>query len=346
MTQVAVTHVQADYGDHVALRNLSLRFPSGQLTAVVGPSGCGKSTLIRTIAGFHRAASGTVTIGERVVDGPEVFVRPEKRRVGVVTHDLALFPNLDVAGNVGYGIRRWGRYDEGRVAELLALLGLPDAGRMRVHQLASGQQQRVAVARALAPNPLAVLLDEPFATLDQALRESVRNDVRAALRANDTTCVLVTHDQDEALRVADHVALVRDGELLQAGPPQQLYDRPDSLWAARFLGALVELPADGDEAWVTTALGVLPVAAAVSDSEARHGPVAVLRPEQVVADPGGVTGRVVAITHLGPEAMVTVNVVRPGGGVLPIAWRTASAEGVREGDQVRLGVAGAVRVFR
>jgi iron(III) transport system ATP-binding protein len=273
--------------------------------------------------------------------------KPALRRVGVVPQDVALFPNLDVAGNVGYGLRRWGRYDKDRVAQMLELVGLPHAGALRVHQLSGGQQQRVAVARALAPKPLAVMLDEPFSALDQGLRESLRADVRTALRANRTTGVLVTHDQEEALSIADHVALMRDGQLVQAGPPEELYERPATLWAARFLGDLVELPADGDGSLVSTPLGVLSVADTVTDPALPGGSaVAVLRPEQIVADPSGEDGRVAEVTYFGHDAIVKVNVVKPGGGVIPVAWRTSGVSVPREGDGVRLRVAGAVRVFR
>ncbi len=191
------------------------------------------------------------------------------------------------------------------------------------------------------------MLDEPFTALDHGLRESVRRDVRAALRSSGTTAILVTHDQEEALSIADHVALLRDGAVVQAGRPKQLYEAPVNLWAARFLGDLVELPADGDDRLVTTALGVLPVADTVPDPALGAGmPIAVLRPEQLIADAAGVDGRVAGVTYYGHDAMVTVNLVRPGGGILPVAWRTSGVAVPREGDQVRLRVAGAVRVFR
>jgi iron(III) transport system ATP-binding protein len=347
VSAIELRGVRACYGSHVALHGVDLEVPDGGLTAVLGPSGCGKTTMIRVIAGFHRASAGTVLIGGTTVDGGGTFVRPEKRKVGVVPQDVSLFPNLDVAGNVGYGIRRWARFDRQRVAQMLELVGLPDAGSLRVHQLSGGQQQRIAVARSLAPDPVAVMLDEPFSALDHGLRESVRRDVRDALRANGTTAVLVTHDQEEALSIADHVALLRDGAVVQAGAPERLYDAPVNLWAARFLGDLVELPADGDERLVTTALGVLPVAETVADPAlAGAEPVAVLRPEQLVADPAGVDGRVCGVTYYGHDAMVQVHLIRPGGGVIPVPWRTSGVAVPREGEQVRLRVAGAVRVFR
>lgn len=344
MSSIELTDVVARYGDHTALAGVTLEIPDGKLTALLGPSGCGKSTCIRVIAGFHQVVGGTVRIDDRVVDGDGQFVRPEKRRVGVVPQDVSLFPNLDVAGNVGYGIRKWGRYDSARVAELLAMVGLPDTGSLRVHELSGGQQQRVALARALAPDPVAVMLDEPFSALDANLRESVRNDVRAALRVSGATGVMVTHDQEEALSLADMVALMRDGVVVAMAPPAQLYAEPNDLWAARFVGDLIELPADGDESLVSTALGVLPVTATLSDHVT--GPVATLRPEQIVADPAGIDGRVAEVTYYGHDAMVSVNVIQPGGGVLPISWRVSGQQVPSVGEQVRIGVLGGARVYR
>lgn len=345
MTAITLADVTAAYGDHVALRGLTLDVPAGLVTAVLGPSGCGKTTLIRVIAGFHRPSAGTVAVGGRVVDGPGVHVRPDKRRVGLVAQEVALFPNLDVAGNVSYGIRRWGRYDKRRAAELLSLVGLPQAGPDRVHQLSAEAKLRVAIARALAPDPVAIVMDEPFAGLDQAARESVRSAVGAALRTQGTTGVVVSHEPAQALAAADHIVLIRAGAVVQAGPVSQLYGAPASVWAARFTGDVVELPARGDDRLVSTALGELPVSARVRDPDVDGGPIACLRPEQLRADPHGVPGRVALVARVGNDAMVTVHVPRPGGGLLAIAWRTAGSAAPREGEDVRLAVVGGVRVY-
>jgi iron(III) transport system ATP-binding protein len=230
-----------------ALRGADLDVAEGTLTAVLGPSGCGKTTLLRALAGLERPDAGSIVVGDRTVDGPGTHVPPEKRRIGLVPQEGALFPHLDVAGNLAFGLRQLGRADRAaRIDELLEMIGLAGYGDRRPHELSGGQQQRVAVARALAPAPVAVLLDEPFSALDASLRASLRDEVADTLRAAGTTAVLVTHDQTEALTMADAVAVMRDGAILQVGSPTEVYRRPVDLWAARFLGEVVELPGSTD----------------------------------------------------------------------------------------------------
>ncbi len=360
MTEVRAAALCAGYGRQEVLHEVDLDVHSGGLTGLLGPSGCGKSTLVRVIAGFHRPTAGTVQIGDRTVDGPGVRVRPEKRRVGIVPQDVALFPNLDVAGNVGYGVRRWGRIDRQRVAAMLDMVGLPDAGALRVHQLSGGMQQRVAVARALAPQPDVILLDEPFGALDPSLRAAVRSDVRAALRSSGTTAVLVTHDQEEALSLCDRVAVMRDGRIVHEGTPGDVYRRPASLWAARFVGDLVELPVVHDTAdtgRVSTALGELTVEGVVVErgegpsDAAVHGDraVATLRPEQIHLDPAGVGARVGAVTYFGHDALIDLRLEDPAGPAAQaqaVKWRISGQAPPAVGDLVRVAVAGPSRVFR
>ena len=374
MSRIQLLDVTATYGKHTALDGLDLNVPEGSLTALLGPSGCGKTTAVRVIAGFHRVATGSVRIGDRVVDDADTFVRPEKRTVAVVPQDVALFPNLDVAGNVGYGIRKWGRFNKDRVAHLLAMVGLPDSGKMRVHQLSGGQQQRVAVARAMAPQPSAVMLDEPFGALDPGLREAVRRDVRKALQEAGTTAVLVTHDQEEALSLCDEVALMRDGRLVQQGRPADVYERPATLWAARFLGDVVELPigsfgdragatslgdraeadtsseaaaakAPSDLAGVDTPLGRLPVEEVVNDSDYSGQDLATVRPEQLRRDPDGVSATVTGVEYYGHDAMASLTVHGPRGPA-DLRWRVEGHAVPKPGEQVPVSVAGGVRVFR
>ncbi|NGO14747.1 ABC transporter ATP-binding protein, partial [Streptomyces sp. HC44] len=262
------------------LQQLDLTVPAGAVAAVLGPSGCGKTTLLRIIAGFLRADAGTVRVGDRVLTGPGVHLPPERRSVGIVPQEGALFPHLSVARNVAFGLTGVDRGERRRrTEEMLDLVGLAGYGDRMPHELSGGQQQRVALARALAPRPRLVLLDEPFNALDSALRAGVRADVRAALKATGATAVLVTHDQQEALSTADLVAVVRDGRVAQCATPQDLYRHPADPWVADFVGDAVLLPGTVDsDGTVATPLGAVPLSAPPADL--RAGTV-LLRPEQL-----------------------------------------------------------------
>ena len=352
MSAVVVEDVVAGYGDAPVLRGVSLRVAPGELAAVLGPSGCGKSTLLRVVAGFLRPAAGRVVIGDRQVNGDDVRVPPERRRIGIVPQEGALFPHLDVAGNVGFGLPR-NRESLRRVDELLELIGLPGMGRTRPHELSGGMQQRVAVARALAPRPEVILLDEPFSALDAGLRTSVRDDVRRVLAEEGTTAVLVTHDQDEALSLADRVVVLRRGVVAQDGTPRQVYREPADLEVARFVGAVVELPARlvaGPDGMVARcALGDVPVTASAGCGD-RVGPdalrrVLALRPEQVrpeVVTPGAPLADVTAVRFHGHDVVLQLR-LRDSGHEL--TSRTG-ADGVPQpGDTVALRVVGVGRVY-
>ncbi|MFG3495879.1 ABC transporter ATP-binding protein [Streptomyces sp. NPDC047928] len=319
------------------LDGLDLTVPAGALAAVLGPSGCGKTTLLRIVAGFLRADAGTVTVGGRVLSGPGTHLPPERRRVGIVPQEGALFPHLSVARNIAFGLTGRDRAARGRrVDEMLELVGLAGYGDRMPHELSGGQQQRVALARALAPEPALVLLDEPFNALDSALRTGVRADVRAALRATGATAVLVTHDQQEALSTADLVAVVRNGRTAQCDTPQEVYRRPADPWVASFVGDAVLLPGTVEDSTATTALGRVRLTA---PGGARHGTV-LLRPEQLrLADAAGdpAAGRVVDVRFYGHDAMVTVEV---DGLDAPVDIRTAGPVTVRPGDPVGVRVTG------
>lgn len=240
-----ITDLVAHYSDEhqPVLHNISLRVARGELLAVVGPSGCGKTTLLRILAGLKQATSGTIEVDGTVIATAGVHVPPEKRHIGLVPQDAALFPHLTVAGNIGFGLRRQANRRE-RVAEMLKLVQLEDFADRKPSELSGGQAQRVALARALAPSPNVVLLDEPFSALDAGLRSQVRADLTEILQKAGTTAVLVTHDQDEALSIADQVALLHDGILEQIGTPTQVYNAPATAWVAQFLGECAIL-ADG-----------------------------------------------------------------------------------------------------
>jgi iron(III) transport system ATP-binding protein len=326
MRQLAITGLHKAFGTHPVLTGVDLDVPAGAFTAILGPSGSGKTTLLRLLAGFERADAGSITIGDRVVDGPgSAYVPPERRKIGYVPQEGALFPHLTVAANVGFGLPARDRRGP-RTAELLDAVGLAGLGGRYPHQLSGGQQQRVALARALAIRPEVVLLDEPFASLDAHLRASVRADVQQICHTAGTTAILVTHDQDEALSMADRVAVLRDGRIVQYAAPQDLYMRPADAALARFIGdanllegRVTEDPAGGYAAGraVDTILGRLPLEPATTVAYG-SGPVTVLiRPEQLEIVPGELapagnelrdclTGHVVACEYYGHDAVVRV----------------------------------------
>jgi iron(III) transport system ATP-binding protein len=342
---ISVAGVSKSFGPVGVLHDVHLEVAPGSLTAVLGRSGCGKTTLLRIVAGFVAPDAGTVALdGRPVVDLP-----PERRRVGYVSQEGSLFPHLDVAGNVGFGLPRRLRRARYRVAELLQLVGLEaDLANRYPHQLSGGQQQRVALARALAPGPRAVLLDEPFAALDAELRESTRRAVAAALDHAGTTAVLVTHDQGEALSMADQVAVLSEGRVVQVAPPEELYRQPADAEVAAFVGDAVLLPATVRGGRADSVLGALPVAGAPDD-----GPATVLvRPEQIVLQPtvsGGVPGEVVArvvdATFYGHDATVRLRVRNAEGEHSQsdmLVARTPGYAAPEVGSDVRLTVQGSV----
>jgi iron(III) transport system ATP-binding protein len=269
-----------------AVDDVSVAVRPGELFALLGPSGSGKTTLLRLIAGFDAPDAGTVTIGGRPVAGPRCWVEPEHRGVGLVPQGDTLFPHLTVADNVAFGIRR----NRARALDALELVGLADRADSRPAELSGGERQRVALARALAPGPSLILLDEPFSSLDAALRRRLRRDVVDILRTAGATAVLVTHDQEEALALADRVAVLRSGRLVQHGAPADLYWAPCDAWTARFVGDVNVLPAEVTGSCATTALG--PIATRPGHGHAGARNVAV-RPEHLALRSAGGAAAVV-----------------------------------------------------
>ena len=312
MTAVTVRNLAKAFGSSQVLRGIDLMVPQDSLTAILGPSGCGKTTLLRLIAGFDVPDSGEILLGEQVGCGSSRFVAPQHRRVGYVPQEGALFPHLDVAGNITFGLKGGQRRSGHRVEELLALVGLDRSVRSRFpHQLSGGQQQRVALARALAPGPSLILLDEPFSSLDAGLREGTGRAVVQALKASATTAVLVTHDQSEALSLADQVAVMRDGTLAQVGTPHEVYRAPTDLGVAKFVGAAVVVDADVVDGSASSDLGPLLVMAGFDTGPARL----LVRPEQIElvgSSQVGVEARVVDVSYFGHDAAVRLQVLASG----------------------------------
>jgi len=316
VTSLSICGVSKSFGPLSVLRDVDLEVADGTLTAILGPSGSGKTTLLRIVAGFERVDRGVVRIGDETVDDGKHYVPPERRRIGYVPQEGALFPHLCVIANVGFGLPRRERRgaEVERLIEMVGLAGLEDR---YPHQLSGGQQQRVALARALTIEPELVLLDEPFASLDASLRTTVRADVAQILHDAGTTAVLVTHDQDEAFSMADRLAIIRAGNMTPTAAPQDFYSHPLDPDMAAFVGDANLLSGTIEGAYATTVLGRLPIRGA-GPTTAESVPAAVLvRPEQIdvcdESDHGGLAGRVVRSDYHGHDALVTIEPLEPDG---------------------------------
>jgi iron(III) transport system ATP-binding protein len=346
MSAIRAIGVHKAFGPVKAVDGVNLDIAEGEICALLGPSGCGKTTMLRLLAGFEAPDAGCITLGGEIIAGGRTFLAPERRKVGMVFQDYALFPHLTVEGNVLYALGgRAGRNADARarVAEVLELVGLADLGRRQPHELSGGQQQRVALARALAGTPELVLLDEPFSGLDAALRARVRQEVRAILLAAGVTALFVTHDQEEALSLADRVAVMRDGRVEQLGTPEEVYGRPASRWVAEFLGEADVLPGTAEGGWVACELGRVPAEDVIAgDAEV------LVRPESVALSLGPAAGGrtqleavVVEREFFGHDQLVHVEL--PSGRRL--RSRSLSYPVWHPGDRVRVQLDGPVNVY-
>ena len=341
MTGLRVSGLEKSFGSTRVLNGIDLDVPDG-ITAILGSSGCGKTTLLRLVAGFLEPDAGTVTIGDRVVSGGGRPVPARSRRVGYVPQEGALFPHLDVRANIAFGLPRASRKGR-RVEEMLDLVELPRAAADRFpHELSGGQQQRVALARALAPDPALVLLDEPFSSLDAGLREDTGRAVARALRASGATAILVTHDQGEALSLADQVAVMAAGRFLQVSPPADIYLTPATPAVAAFVGHATLLRGTAENGRARCELGQVSLAGGLS------GPVLLaVRPEQVavatsVSDDAGVEAEVLEVSFFGHDATLRTRVLDQDAVVIA---RVPAGGVPTPGTKVRLRVVGDVMAF-
>lgn len=291
MTLLEVDQLTLAYGRQIIVERLNFSLDKGSIGCLLGPSGCGKTTVLRAIAGFERARGGSIRIGGECVSGDGLHLPPERRRIGMVFQDYALFPHLTIRENIGFGLHDRAPLERNRrVDAMLDLVGLTPQSERYPHELSGGQQQRVALARALAPAPDLLLMDEPFSNLDVELRERLSLEVRAILKETHTTAILVTHDQHEAFAVADIIGLMHDGALQQWDSPYNLYHKPANRFVADFIGQGVLIPGRiiGEDQ-VKIALGTLR-----SDRPMDCGPMGIcppgsdvdvlLRPDDVIHD--------------------------------------------------------------
>jgi iron(III) transport system ATP-binding protein len=311
MAELSCEGLAKSYGSRTVLRGVDLLVGEGTLTAILGASGSGKTTLLRIVMGLTEADAGTIRVaGATVADAKDINIRTDKRSIGYVAQEGALFPHITVGENVGFGLARSERKQGHRISEALELVGLDDSFiARRPQELSGGEQRRVGLARALAPRPRLVLLDEPFSGLDAALRLDTRAAVVRALALEGTTAVLVTHDQAEALSMGTEVAVLRDGHLVQSACPTEVYQRPVDVGVACFVGEAIVLAGEASRGRVTCALGEMEVR-----KEDANGPVEVMiRPEQiqftrdapgVSSSEAGVRGRVVDQVYYGPDAVI------------------------------------------
>lgn len=337
---LAVSGLSKSYGSFDAVRGVSFRVEPGSFCTLLGPSGSGKTSVLRMVAGLIEPTAGEVRLAERVVNDVSVH----RRDIGLMFQQPTLFPHLSVAQNVGFGLamRNWSRQDiHGRVAEMLALVDLTSKAERRPDQLSGGEQQRIALARALAPRPKMLLLDEPFTALDKELRQRLRREVRELHDLLQLTTVLVTHDQEEALELSDQIVVMRSGAVEQIGTPHEVYQRPISLFVAGFVGGINQMP--GVKRGAEVAVGDRAVPSGRSQGPDGPGTL-VVRPKAVrICDPGSAdaafVGRVQAVRFYGDHAAVDVAIddvglvtalVAPSatlsaGDLTGISWESADA---------------------
>lgn len=329
-------HVSRSFKQTLAVDDISLELEPGETLCLLGPSGCGKTTLLRLAAGVDRPTSGRVVLDDQEIAGPNMFVPAEKRGIGLMFQDFALFPHLTILQNVSFGLRKLDRASARREA-LLALkrVGLEHYADDYPHVLSGGEQQRVALARAIVPRPAVLLMDEPFSGLDQRLRDDIRAETLAVLKETRATCMLVTHDPQEAMWLADRIALMRAGKLVQLGTPDELYNHPVDIEAARFFSDFNEFDITSENESVQTPMGTFSVPG-TADGQKVH---VMVRPQGIVVGPGNGNGTfeayVSAVRFVGDCTIAFLNVE---GHDRPITAKLTGAEKVSRGQVEKFSV--------
>lgn len=341
MAVIELKNVSKRYEDLLAVDHVSLEVEEGKILALLGSSGCGKTSTLRLIAGLEVPDSGGVWLNNQPVADERHWLQPEDRRVGMVFQDYALFPHLNVQANIDFALHRLPRAERRqRIDEMLQLVGLAGLGGRYPHQLSGGQQQRVALARALAARPAVVLLDEPFSNLDATLRKSTREEIRRILHSTGMTAIFVTHDQEEALSIADEIAVMYQGRILQRGTPQDVYLRPATRRVAAFVGEANFLPGIAKGWNVNCSLGELPLA------EPAKGAVEVMiRPEMIDVKPSlGGAALVESVQFVGYDQLIWLHIEHSEGSV-NLRARTRTRTDLQVGTLVDLTIYGRVRAY-
>lgn len=331
---VTFDNVSRVYQDKPALKSVSIAIQPGELVCLLGPSGCGKTTLLRIAAGIERPTSGRVLINDREVASDSVFIPPEKRSVGLMFQDFALFPHLTIAENVAFGLKALSKTEaRSEALAMLSRVGLDEYADNYPHILSGGQQQRVALARAIVPRPSVMLMDEPFSGLDVQLREAMQEETLALLRETRATSIIVTHHPEEALRLGDRIAVMREGQIIQAGKAEELYSTPSELFVARLFSDINEVPFRVSGGAIETPFGKLQV------SGSADGDQVILcireRGVRLKSDPSaeGLPGRIMHGKFLGDEAWLDVAVE---GFDKPLRVRTTDDDVLEKGAEVRV----------
>ena len=335
--------VERRYGETMALAGVDLDIAPGEVVCLLGPSGCGKTTLLRVAAGIEKPSGGRVLINAREVAGPERFVPPEDRGIGLMFQDFALFPHLTILGNVAFGLKALPK-DEARREALAALhrVGLQHMADEYPHILSGGQQQRVALARAIVPRPAVMLMDEPFSGLDVQLRESMQEETLALLHETRATSMVVTHHPEEAMRIGNRIAVMRAGRLVQAGRAEELYHQPADLFVARLFSEINEITYRVEGGRIATPIGMLDALEALTEG-ARVTLCIRERGITLTPEGTGLAGRVLDVKFLGDVARLEVGVE---GFDNPLKVRVREMEGWTRGAEVRVAIdPGRVLVF-